>query len=633
MMRKKFDKKINVYDIVRIIFFMLLTVIFQFIHLPFFDKKIDFTWQRTNGPHYTEIKEILLNSKGHIFALGNGQLYRSINNGRNLIRLSQETGFRSISIVNDILFLSSNSKLFASTDDGATIRLIYHNDELDIFCIISISNKEILLGTRSGIIDLVNTNGKWRQKAIWLSGHNVYTLFKSYENNIYAGIDDGLYLLSGKEKKWEKIFDNIKYEMVYRFAEDAEGKLYVLAYNPCQCWTDDIEQMKDGLYETDRSGKNLRRIKKNMNPIFSSIAFDSNNVMFAGDYYNGIHISSDKGKHWEKMLDVSPDINVTTVAADTSKNLIYAGTAEDGMFTISQNGNKRNVYNCNPSLTDIEKIIPGTENRIAVYKTHHHLYLFNDNNNWNKITINGRFTTPWMPIIFDHEKIYIGDSNSSLFVSCDDGKTWKSIKKFDEKRIKAMAVNSKGEIFLLADNNLYKSSALKDKWILVNSSHFEKHDYGKIEIKIDSNDNIYAWNSSSIYLSKDDGKNWNYLELPNHDVLLSLTTDLENNLYIGYRDSRIYISSDNGETWENINRTLYYPDFPGINSIAVSSGNIIFIGTNEGIFYTPNEGDNWFSANNGLPSLQINSLTIDSKGYIYAAPQDNSVLRTSVPID
>jgi len=58
-----------------------------------------------------------------------------------------------------------------------------------------------------------------------------------------------------------------------------------------------------------------------------------------------------------------------------------------------------------------------------------------------------------------------------------------------------------------------------------------------------------------------------------------------------------------------------------INSIAISSNGHIFAGTDDGVFRSTDNGENWTHLN-GLTNLEVWSFTINSNGYIFAGTDD-----------
>lgn len=74
---------------------------------------------------------------------------------------------------------------------------------------------------------------------------------------------------------------------------------------------------------------------------------------------------------------------------------------------------------------------------------------------------------------------------------------------------------------------------------------------------------------------------WTQLNLPNTEMqVLSLTTDNNNRLFIG-SDDNIHYTENNGDTWSS---GTNWPEYP-VKCMAVNSQNMLFVGSfNDGIY-------------------------------------------------
>ena len=103
---------------------------------------------------------------------------------------------------------------------------------------------------------------------------------------------------------------------------------------------------------------------------------------------------------------------------------------------------------------------------------------------------------------------------------------------------------------------------------------------------------------NSVYLSK-------------HDV---------NTIYVAfnhhkYGDFKPYIfkSSDKGNSWQNISNNL--PQRGSVYSIEEDhiDNNLIFCGTEFGVFFSPNQGQRWKQLSAGLPTIAVRDITIQER--------------------
>jgi len=118
--------------------------------------------------------------------------------------------------------------------------------------------------------------------------------------------------------------------------------------------------------------------------------------------------------------------------------------------------------------------------------------------------------------------------------------------------------------------------------------------------------NLFAASKyNGVYLSTDNGTNWNFVNSGLTNTEIRAIYAKGSDLFVGTRGDGVFISTNNGSSWTAINSglTMKY-----IYSL-VSIGSNLFAGTwNAGVFRTTNNGINWTTANTGLPSSPIYAL-------------------------
>ena len=105
-----------------------------------------------------------------------------------------------------------------------------------------------------------------------------------------------------------------------------------------------------------------------------------------------------------------------------------------------------------------------------------------------------------------------------------------------------------------------------------------------------------------------------------------------------YGDFKPYVfrSDDRGNTWESISNNL--PKRGSVYSIEEDhiDSNLIFCGTEFGVFFSPNSGGRWKELSNGLPTIAVrdiaiqqreNDLVLGTFGRGFYVMDDYSVLR------
>lgn len=138
-------------------------------------------------------------------------------------------------------------------------------------------------------------------------------------------------------------------------------------------------------------------------------------------------------------------------------------------------------------------------------------------------------------------------------------------------------------------------------------------------IKVFPSDATYMWAGSGtgLWRSTDMGVNFTRTIVTNAGTITDIDVDPNNpmNLWIcsqGYGGSthNVYKSTDGGVTVTPI------PNFPanlGANAIVHQHShgkNRIIVGTDRGVLFTDDEGENWFALTDGMPNVPVNSLRI-----------------------
>ncbi|BAO77354.1 glycosyl hydrolase, BNR repeat precursor [Winogradskyella sp. PG-2] len=153
-----------------------------------------------------------------------------------------------------------------------------------------------------------------------------------------------------------------------------------------------------------------------------------------------------------------------------------------------------------------------------------------------------------------------------------------------------------------------------------------------------------------IHISEDGGQTWKKISnipgSPNQSYINSvyLSKHDENVVYAAfnhhkYGDFKPYVfkSSDKGSTWKAIQSNL--PERGSVYAIEEDhvDKNLIFTGTEFGVFFSPNQGTNWKQLKNGLPTIAVrdiaiqereNDLVLGTFGRGFYVMDDYSVLRT-----
>jgi len=130
-------------------------------------------------------------------------------------------------------------------------------------------------------------------------------------------------------------------------------------------------------------------------------------------------------------------------------------------------------------------------------------------------------------------------------------------------------------------------------------------------------DYIYQSTGSNLKYTSNGGSSWNTVTKPGTGSLTYLAIDPETPTTLwatlsGYTSgSKVYKSTDAGSNWSNVSGSL--PNVP-MNTIVYepNSNDMLYVGTDIGVWYRDGSSGDWTAYNTGLPSVVINELEIHS---------------------
>jgi len=108
--------------------------------------------------------------------------------------------------------------------------------------------------------------------------------------------------------------------------------------------------------------------------------------------------------------------------------------------------------------------------------------------------------------------------------------------------------------------------------------------------------------------------NWSQLgNIGFNEIVWSLTNDLNNNLLIGTVGGKIFRTTDNGTTFEHLNPNM---NVGFIWSLMVTNNGVIYAGTEQGLFFSNNNGSSWQLSS--ISGADVRAIAKDNVGNLYA---------------
>ncbi|TLP80195.1 WD40/YVTN/BNR-like repeat-containing protein [Maribacter sp. ACAM166] len=220
----------------------------------------------------------------------------------------------------------------------------------------------------------------------------------------------------------------------------------------------------------------------------------------------------------------------------------------------------------------------------------------------------------------NNKRLYYGSHR--LWRSDDQGNSWKSLSSDLTTNRNRYELDMMGKVWSV--DALYDNSAMSKYATLTSISESPK-----VEglLYVGSDDGL-------VHISEDGGVNWrrsgalpkvpvlsfiNDVEASNHDVnTVFVSADAHK---FGDFKPYLFMSSDRGRSWKSIVGDL--PDETIVWVIKQDSvnANLLFIGTEFGIYFSTNKGENWIQLKSGVPTIPFRDLELH--------PRDNDLVGAS----
>ena len=368
------------------------------------------------------------------------------------------------------------------------------------------------------------------------------------------------------------------------------------------------------LYCSTDEGKTWKDITNGLPRSVLDIAVDPSNEnrIFVTTHIYGAYQTEDGGKTWSQMMNF-PDIGSYDIEIDpSSPNILYAaglgGSIPDwvlhGGYTFKDSAG---VY----------KSVDGGKTWKQILET---------SNECRAIRISAT----------DHNLLFASALTDGFFVSKDGGKTWANYNSgLDSTNLTSLWVNGDKvyagtQGFGVYSGDLNTSSGAV-KWVAARSNK-PVPDVYNIKVQVDPSDgqNIYvSANPGGLYRSDDGGRTWydkNFLTpsvLVDDPVrqgyyLFAINPANPDEVWVGTWGKGIYKSYDgqNFNIGANGNDQSMYSKH--VNALLFSSKLGVVAATEEGVFYTRDNGETWLDWNTGLGTTQIRTLDQFKDGTILA---------------
>lgn len=487
----------------------------------------------------------------NLFAVFNGKVYRSLNNGASFIlsagAYSVSAANAAIAVIGAEFYLATDGGVWYSASSGAgwSSRL----SGIGVVSDIKTIGTTLLITTSIGIYKsfgysptLSNTGIPVNSlaKKILIVSNKYYVTVNSVSNNgssifpkLYSSIDGATWALDNANNPVASII-YMAYINTTAFICNSLG-LFVSADNGAS-WAPSFSGIKAQMIADMETGNNK---------IFAAV---SNRPKGANG--GGLFSSADNGVTWQK-LSLPDTLSVEKIMTQNNSIIVF-------------------VYESNPGAA-ISALYRSTDGGIS----------------WNKLS---GFSNALFDISYANNTLFItttGISREIIDRSTDFGSTWQQITASGYPLTSApLEINTtigttifaNIRIYASAGGGIYKSTDNGITWVAVNNGIG-----GAITFMTSVGNTLFAYanafgNASALYRSTDMGSNWTLITGPLQsyqltDIQASAGTIYAATSYIEYGVDSGYIfkSIDNGITWDNISTGL---PFAGMGKMVISNTNL-----------------------------------------------------------
>ena len=213
---------------------------------------------------------------------------------------------------------------------------------------------------------------------------------------------------------------------------------------------------------------------------------------------------------------------------------------------------------------------------------------------------------------YDNKRLYFGANK--LFRTDDRGNTWKIISGDLSRQIDRNKLEVMGKVWSVDAVAKNGSTDIYGQTTTVAESHFDEN-----TIYVGTDDGL-------IQITNDGGKTWTKVDgiagVPERTYVNQIIcSQHERNVaYVTFNQHRygdfhpyVYKTTDGGKTWNAIQHNL--PEKGTAYTIAEDhvNANLLFVGTEFGLYFSVDGGQEWIPLKNGLPTISVKDIVIQKR--------------------
>ncbi len=368
---------------------------------------------------------------------------------------------------------------------------------------------------------------------------------------------------------------------------------------------------------------NLGEDKKHVDNHYLWIDPDNNRHLIDG-CDGGVYETYDQGKNWNFKSNISiAEIYKVTTDNDTPFYNVYAGSQDNNSFggpsrTINSSGITNQDWYVTCAGDGFQTQVDWKNPNIIYSESQYGGLVRFDKKSGEALYIkpsdftDTAYRFDWDAALliskYDNKRLYFGANK--LFRTDDQGSTWKVISPDLTRGVPKEMQNLMDRSWSIDD--LAKKSSMAQISVIAESP-------------IDENLLFTGSVDGLIHYTTNGGKSWNTSStpgLPEYATISEITASHFDknvayaaceNFVAGDFKPYLYKTTDGGKSWLLFNGNL--PDEGSTFTIAEDNvdKNLLFLGTQFGVYFTIDDGNEWIKFKNGIPTEMVMSLTIQSR--------------------
>jgi photosystem II stability/assembly factor-like uncharacterized protein len=603
------------------------------------------------------------NNPGVIWAgAASGGIWRSANDGQSWAPRDDQLPTLAIGCIvthpthSNIIYMGTGEGSFnidavdgvgvlKSTDGGATWSqtglswLLSQGQAVNEMVIDPVKPNVLVAATRDGVYRTDDAGVSWKRTLAaatgWMDAKDL-VIDPSNSNILFAAAgypwgsgNNGIYKSTDNGVTWTKLAGGLP-----GGATMGRASLAISASNPNTVYAGIARTINSGasllgIYRTTDGGETWTRQSNSPNHYSAQgwynnvIAVDpaNPNIVYSGGM--NIYKSTDGGVTWATITN---GIHVDFHAIAFNNGALYAGT-DGGVYKSTTGGSSwtslnsglvtMQFYKMGSDFNNANKAMGGTQdNGTNEYR---------GGPGWTK-----RLGGDGGEVIYDYSNsniIYAEYQNGSHLKSLDGGVSWfaadAGVPSGPWVTPVEMDPANPNVLYTIGSGNLYKTSNGAGSWsLLFNAAEALEED---IQVAPSDPQTIYVAGDNVIYRSANGGASFSKISAGlavTNITALAVHPEQPQTLYVtigGWNAaSHVYKTTNAGGSWQNMTKNL--PNVP-CNTIVIDPlyPEMVYVGTDLGVFVSTDGGETWNDWNTGLPNVVVDELDIQASARVIRA--------------